>query len=72
MKCWYLVEKGIYHKKFYDKVFCMSNKILNMKFIETYNLRVSPEVPGCFKPGLDEGGIYGVVEKKEQEKAAKK
>jgi 2,4-dienoyl-CoA reductase-like NADH-dependent reductase (Old Yellow Enzyme family) len=27
---------------------------------------------GCFKPGLEEGGIYCVVEKKEQEKAAKK
>jgi hypothetical protein len=26
---------------------------------------------GCFKPGLEAGGIYGVVEKKEQEKAAK-
>jgi hypothetical protein len=26
----------------------------------------------CFKPGLEEGGIYCVVEKKEQEKAAKK
>jgi len=25
----------------------------------------------CFKPGLEEGGIYCVVEKKEQEKAAK-
>jgi 2,4-dienoyl-CoA reductase-like NADH-dependent reductase (Old Yellow Enzyme family) len=24
---------------------------------------------GCFKPGLKEGGIYCVVEKKEQEKA---
>ena len=27
---------------------------------------------GCFKPGLEEGGIYCVVEKKEREKAAKK
>ena len=27
---------------------------------------------GCFKPGLEEGGIYCVVEKKEQEKAAGK
>jgi 2,4-dienoyl-CoA reductase-like NADH-dependent reductase (Old Yellow Enzyme family) len=27
---------------------------------------------GCFKPGLEEGGIYCVVEKKEKEKAAKK
>jgi len=26
----------------------------------------------CFKPGLEEGGIYFVVEKKEQEKAVKK
>ncbi len=26
----------------------------------------------CFKPGLEEGGIYCVVEKKEQEKAGKK
>jgi len=26
---------------------------------------------GCFKPGLEEGGIYCVVEKKEQERAAK-
>jgi len=26
---------------------------------------------GRFKPGLEEGGIYSVVEKKEQEKAAK-
>jgi hypothetical protein len=26
----------------------------------------------CFKPGLEEGGIYCVVEKKEQEKTAKK
>jgi len=26
---------------------------------------------GCFKPGLEEGGIYCVVEKKEKEKAAK-
>jgi 2,4-dienoyl-CoA reductase-like NADH-dependent reductase (Old Yellow Enzyme family) len=26
---------------------------------------------GCFKPGLEEGGIYCVVEKKDQEKAAK-
>jgi 2,4-dienoyl-CoA reductase-like NADH-dependent reductase (Old Yellow Enzyme family) len=26
---------------------------------------------GCFKPGLEEDGIYCVVEKKEQEKAAK-
>jgi hypothetical protein len=32
-----------------------------------------PIIPsGCFKPGLEEGGIYCVVEKKEQEKAAKK
>jgi len=50
----------------------MSNKILNMKFIETYNLRGAPEVPGCFKPGLEEGEIYCVVEKKEKKKAAKK
>ena len=27
---------------------------------------------GCFKPGLEEGVIYCVVEKKEQEQAAKK
>jgi 2,4-dienoyl-CoA reductase-like NADH-dependent reductase (Old Yellow Enzyme family) len=27
---------------------------------------------GCFKPGLEEGGIYCVVEKKEKEKAAQK
>jgi 2,4-dienoyl-CoA reductase-like NADH-dependent reductase (Old Yellow Enzyme family) len=27
---------------------------------------------GCFKPGLEEGGIYCVVEKKEREKAAEK
>jgi 2,4-dienoyl-CoA reductase-like NADH-dependent reductase (Old Yellow Enzyme family) len=27
---------------------------------------------GCFKPGREEGGIYCVVEKKEQEKATKK
>jgi hypothetical protein len=27
---------------------------------------------GCFKPALEEGGIYGVIEKKEQEKAVKK
>ncbi|MBW1607275.1 MAG: NADH:flavin oxidoreductase [Deltaproteobacteria bacterium] len=26
---------------------------------------------GCFKPGLEEGGIYCVIEKKEREKAAK-
>ena len=26
----------------------------------------------CFKPGLEEGGIYCVVEKKEQEKAVKR
>ena len=25
----------------------------------------------CFKPGLEEGGIYCVIEKKEREKAAK-
>ncbi len=27
---------------------------------------------GCFQPGLEEGGIYCVIEKKEQEKAKKK
>jgi len=27
---------------------------------------------GCFKPGLEEGGIYCVIEKNELEKAAKK
>ena len=26
----------------------------------------------CFKPGMEEGGIYCVAEKKEREKAAKK
>jgi len=26
---------------------------------------------GCFKPGIEEGGIYCVIEKKEREKAAK-
>jgi 2,4-dienoyl-CoA reductase-like NADH-dependent reductase (Old Yellow Enzyme family) len=26
---------------------------------------------GCFKPGIKEGGIYCVIEKKEREKAAK-
>ena len=26
----------------------------------------------CFKPGREEGGIYCVIEKKKQEKAAKK
>jgi len=26
---------------------------------------------GCFKPGLEESGIYCVIEKKEREKAAK-